>query len=186
MIKKHSKMFSDRLLTGKVISSLIEELINRYTPTYVSSEDAFYNPARPNAFVSLLIAIYAIESKLYQLYSDDKLPFGKNIKLYKTPPTLVKKIFSMNSGGGKSTKDDMYHNLQDRVNEHDISFVGRDDCPSLEEFTEHSVDAIAVGYAFYKFWIPLLNANVLEKKCTSLSRHMKDRLKKLKYKSPYL
>lgn len=185
-MRKHSKMFSDRLLTGKVISSLIEELIDRYNPTYISSEDAFYNPARPNAFVSLLIAIYAIESKLYQLYSDGRIPFAKNIKLYKTPPTLVKKIFSMNSGGGKSTKEDMYHNLQSRVNEHDIYFKDRDTCPLIDEFTEHSVDAIAVGYAFYKFWIPLLNANILDKKCTSLSRNMKDKLKKLKYKSPYL
>ena len=185
-MRKHGKIFSDRLLTGKVISSLTEELIYKYSPDYISSEDAFYNPTRPNAFVSLLIAIYAIESKLYQLYSDNLIPFGKNIKLYKTPPTLVKKIFSMNNAGGKSTKEDMYYNLQDRVREKDINFKGKRGCPPIEEFTEHSVDAIAVGYAFYKFWIPLLDTNILDRKCTSLSKNMKNKLKKAKYRSPYL
>lgn len=186
-LKKYQRHFSGRIVTGLVIQRLVDELLVTYSPTYLCSEDAFYNPARPSAFVSLLIAIYAIESKLFSLHTQGKLQFDTQSKLYKTPPTVIKKIASKQCGG-KASKLDMYDALKALVEVEAISFhkKKRGYCPPLSEFTEHSVDAICVGYAFTQLWIPLFESKLLDKKCTGFSKQMKKQLKKAGYKSDYL
>lgn len=186
-MRKYRTQFSDRIMTGKVISRLAEKLIRDYDPTYICSEDAFYNPARPNAYISLLIAIYAIESKLFSMHTEGELSSESQAKLYKTPPTLIKKVVSKPLGG-KANKLDMYDALRSLVQAKEISFRGKRKgiCPPLEEFTEHSVDAICVGYAFTKIWLPLIGTKLIDRKCTSFSKQMRNNLKKAGYLSEYL
>lgn len=189
ILRKHNKHFTDRTLTGKVISSFIEDAIFHLNPDYICSEDAFYNPIRPTAYTSLLIAIYAIESKLYHLYSDGVIAEDtvNSAKLYKIPPTLVKKVMS-ETVGGKANKFDMYDALKAQTEKGMISFMSEriKHCPKLDNFTEHSVDAICIGYAFTKIWKPIIDNNILDKKCTGFTKAIRNHLKKIKYKSPYL
>lgn len=187
VLRIHRKWYPDRLLTGKIISATIKDLIFTYKPDYITSEDAFYNPARPNAFISLLIAIYAMESAIYRLHADGDIPDPMRARLYKTPPTLIKKVMNY-SLGGKSTKLDMLDALVERVNNQTIKFAGykTKKMPALTEFTEHSVDAISIGYTFAQLWKPLLDANILEPRMTAFTKSVSKLLKNKKYYSPYL
>lgn len=185
--RKHNKYYPDRILTGKIISRTIKDLVHTYNPDYLACEDAFYNPSRPNAFISLLIAIYAMESALYRLYSDGELKDPMTARLYKTPPTLIKKVMNHDLGG-KATKIDMMDALTHRVQEGAISFSGYPSrkLPDASTFTEHSVDAISIGYTFSKLWKPILEANILEPRMNAFTKTVSKLLKKKKYQSPYL
>jgi hypothetical protein len=185
--RKDHKWYSDRVLCGKVIGRTIRELVMMYKPDYIASEDAFYNPSRPNAFISLLIAIYAMESTLHGMYEEGILIDPVTARVFKTPPTLIKKVMS-HELGGKATKDDMTTALNCRVQQKEITFrgfkVGK--MPDSALFTEHSIDAISIGFTFSKLWKPMLDAKVLEPRMTSFTKTVKKLLKKCKYKSPYL
>ena len=50
----------------------------------------------------------------------------------------------------------------------------------LSEFTEHSVDAIDIGYAFTKVWKPIIDNKLLDEKCTSFSKSVRNQLAKNK------
>lgn len=186
-MRKHIKHFTDRTLTGKVISAMVRDLVLEYQPDFIVSEDAFYNPGRPNAFISLLVCIYAAESELYRLLCEDLISDPDRAKLYKIPPTLVKKIVS-DVVGGKASKDDMTAAMEQQVLSGNIKFDAHAEgtCPHREAFTEHAVDAICIGYAFTKLWYPIIQAKALPAKITSLNKATKRHLIKNKYHSPYL
>lgn len=185
--RKDHKWYSDRVLCGKVIGKTIFDLVTTFKPDYIASEDAFYNAARPNAFISLLIAIYAMESTLHGMYENGILTDPVTARVFKTPPTLIKKVMSHDLGG-KATKDDMTTALRCRVQQKEIVFHGYKvgTMPDSTMFTEHSVDAIGIGFTFSKLWKPMLDAKILEPRMTSFTKTVKKLLKKQHYKSPYL
>lgn len=181
----YRRFFPERILTVNTISKLTHELIKRYKHDYFCCEDAYFNPARPNAYLSLITAIYGIESRLYQTYVDRSKDYPKpaQMLLYKIPASLVKKAFSIQIGA-KADKSDMYDALVEHVSLGSIQFVGKKKgyCPDISEMSEHVVDAIAIGYSFTKIWYPILMAKVLDKRCTVINKATRKMLKKKKFK----
>lgn len=120
--------FGRRVVTLEILRNLIDELYIKYQPQYIVSENAFYNPRRPNAFGALLQWITCTELHLFYNY---KKP------LYKIPPKSVKYIASGSGESGKlSMEEAILHHKK-------ISLPkGR------TEVQEHESDAIAIGYSF--------------------------------------
>lgn len=177
--KREKRLFPQRVLNGKRVSEIFEDLVLTYRPDYITSEDAFFNPLRPNAFIALIIALFAMETSLHKLYRQKAIP--DRIGFYKTPPTVVKKILNEDVGG-KALKQDMLTALIAKINSGDIQF----DIDQLDGLSEHAVDAIGVGYAFTKLWMPMLEANLLDNTMTSVSRSLTKHLIAKKYMTPYL
>lgn len=186
-LKKDRKYFTDRILTGKVIRDMTLRMIEKYHPDFFCSEDAFFNPSRPNAYANLLITIFGIESCLYKHYCTHREIDYRSCLLYKIPPTLVKKVFDMEQGG-KAGKTDMYMALAAHAKEKHIKFKKHPAgwFPKENTITEHSVDAIGIGYAFSRIWYPIIVSSVLDKHCTSINKFVRKRLKEKKFKTLYL
>lgn len=187
-LKGDSKHYSDRIIGSRILRIWLKEIIATYQPDYICSEDAFYNPGRPSAFTSLLIAIYAMESKLYAMYTNGEINTPESAKIYKLAPTTIKMIMhhELTEIGGKAEKSDMTNALRLRVDKKQIKFAQYKKFPSIEDLTEHSVDAICIGYGFTQLWKPLLEAEILENRMTAFTKSVRKLLKKKRYKSPFL
>lgn len=111
------------------LESNVKELIELYTPDYVVSEDIFYFPGRPMAYVALS-----------QWFTTIKLLCKRfHLPVYKVPTKIAKKeIF----GYGGANKID----VQDAILANNrISFKTK----PPKELDEHVADSIAVGVAFF-------------------------------------
>lgn len=127
-------IYGKRIITLALLKDMMRELLNRFNPDYVVSEDAFFNPRRPGAYEALLHWILTVSFLLKDEY---KKP------LYKIPPKLVKKYIS---GIGTSNKE----GVQSAIFKHkDILFS--QDVKNLT-LVEHEGDAIAIGYTQWKLF----------------------------------
>ena len=127
-------VYGKRIITLSILRDMMRELMTKYNPDFVVSEDAFFNPRRPGAYEALLHWILTVSLLLRDEF---KKP------LYKIPPKLVKKFIS---GVGTSDKE----GVQAAIFKHkDILFSSE-----LKNFTltEHEGDAIAIGYTQWKLF----------------------------------
>lgn len=137
--KENKRVFKDY---GTVFSLLLLEremkaILTKYNPDYVASEDAFYSPRTPNAFVSLKFCINSIQRVLFQDF---------NKKLFKIPPKLAKAAVSHGTADKVAVQTSI-RNLPD-IKLKDTK------CRPLDEMVEHEADAIAIAYAFTKNILP--------------------------------
>ena len=127
-------IYGKRIITLALLRSMVRELISKYNPDIVASEDAFFNPRRPGAYEALIHWILTVSFLLRDEY---------NKPLYKIPPKLVKKFIS---GLGTSDKE----GVQSAIFKHkDILFSSDINDITL---TEHEGDAIAIGYTQWKLF----------------------------------
>lgn len=124
--------YGKRLISLDILEDMVQKLVDEYKPDYICSEDAFFNPGTPNAFVALIHWLNTIELLLFKQY--DK-------PLIKLPPRTIKHIVS---GSGASGKLPM---LQAILADGKIVFKQK---KTQEELNEHSTDAISVGVAFIR------------------------------------
>lgn len=125
-------IYGKRIITLALLREMMRDLITRFNPDIVVSEDAFFNPRRPGAYEALIHWILTVSFLLRDEF---------NKPLYKIPPKLVKKFIS---GLGTSNKE----GVQDAIFKHkDIKFSS--DITDLV-LTEHEGDAIAIGYTQWK------------------------------------
>lgn len=143
-MRKESKIY------GNIVSLFLYEreirnLMLEHQPDYVTSEDAFYNPRMPNAYLSLKLCINSIQRVLYE--------FGKT--LYRIPPTVAK----------QAVRDGTADKLA--VQEAVLSLPGiviRDTKQNpVAKLTEHEADSIAIAYAFKKLYLLDILAQQAEK-----------------------
>ena len=113
-------------------------LFLRERPIQICSESPFYNPRMPAAFGSLTEMIVAIRSAA-QMYSKER-------PLYLIDPPSVKKAVG---ASGAADKDAVRKCVLALLKE---CYIG---ITPMEELDEHSIDAIAVGYARYKLFFNL-------------------------------
>lgn len=115
----------------------VSELVKQWEPEFVVSEDAFYNPRMPNAFLSLKLCINAIQRVLYQY----------NKILYRIPPTVIKQTIF---GNGMASKAAVQEGIMNREN------IGFKEAKKkhVNRLVEHEADSIAVGYAFTQLFLP--------------------------------
>lgn len=130
-LKSDCEQYTQQLISLEVIENLTKELITTYTPTYIVTEDAFFQPKRVNAFIALKFCIHTIARVSKN--------FGMGI--YKLAPCDIKKMMSGSGHANKIT-------IQDAIINHpDISFKAAKQI-AFDKMVEHEADAIAVGWAF--------------------------------------
>ena len=89
--KQDFKVYSN-IVSLAVYEESFKNLMIQFTPNYVVSEDAFYNPRMPNAFLSLKLCIHTIQRVLYSQYQQI---------LYRIPPTVIKQTIWGNGSANK-------------------------------------------------------------------------------------
>lgn len=139
--------FGQRLISLSVINEEVEKLLNSHQPHYVVTEDAFFNPGTPQAYISLLLCIHTVEQTLYRTFRNGKLKHQSAKKLYKIAPSTIKMIIS---GKGSNFKQQVIDSI---VNNEQITFknVQVDDVGNpIVSLIEHEADAVAGGFAFAK------------------------------------
>lgn len=146
-------------LKSDILADRFQQLITTHTPQYVVSEAAFYNPSRPAAYASLLRCIFTLEHVLH----------AANIVLYKIAPALIKKE-SQSVAGAMADKNEMKDALMRLTETKDI-LLSED--VNTEELSEHAIDAIHVGKAFTKLWLPLLTAKLVPPRCTTYTKKLR-------------
>lgn len=120
------------------LEKAIENVMATYTPDFVVSEDAFYNPRTPNAFVSLKSCINSIKRVLYTHQKT----------LFLVAPKLAKA--TVNTGtANKEVVQESIRNLAD------LKIKDTKELP-IDGMSEHEADAIAIGYTFIKAILPEL------------------------------
>ena len=118
------------------ISGMMKEISNLFNyiePFAVSSEAPFYNPTRPAAFEALVDVIGAMRNTLFQYDPIKQLHF--------VDPSSVKNSVGAKGGANKITIRDAVLKLTDLSYESSVP---------IEDLDEHSIDAIAVNYWYYK------------------------------------
>lgn len=123
----------DSIAYGSIFSLFLLEkefndIFNEYQPDYIGSEDAFYNPRTPNAFISLKSCINSIKRVLYTYRKKLNLIAPKLAKA-----TVIKATANKNDMMSAITK------LPDLVIEKDVT-----------DIVEHEADAIGIAYTLYK------------------------------------
>ena len=125
-------IYGRRTITLALLRDMMRELLSQYNPEYIVSEDAFFNPRRPQAYEALIHWLLTVSLLLKDEY---KKP------LFRIPPKLVKKFIS---GEGTSDKS----GVQAAIFQHkDIKFLQP---PEENSLVEHEGDAIAIGYTHWK------------------------------------
>lgn len=123
----------DSVTYGSIFSLFLLEkefdsIFKEYQPDYIGSEDAFYNPRTPNAFISLKSCINSIKRVLYSYSKKLNLIAPKLAKA-----TVIKATANKNDMMTAITK------LPDLIIEKDIT-----------DIVEHEADAIGIAYTLYK------------------------------------
>lgn len=126
------EVYGRRIITLALLREMIRELMNRFSPDLIASEDAFFNPRRPGAYEALIQWILTVSFVLRDEYQRP---------LYRIPPKLVKKFIS---GVGTSDKE----GVKRAILQHKDIIVPAD--INVGELMEHEGDAIAIGYTRWK------------------------------------
>lgn len=132
-MKEDCERYTQQMISLHVIELAAKELIELYKPTFVVTEDAFFQPGRVNAFIALKLCIHTIA----------RVCKDNNLGLFKLAPCDIKKMIS---GMGNANKITIQESI---LNHPDISFKAAKQL-SFDKMIEHEADAIAVGWAFTK------------------------------------
>jgi Holliday junction resolvasome RuvABC endonuclease subunit len=140
LAKKENR--SDSRCFGNVFSLFLYEremrrIITQFKPDYVASEDAFYSPRTPNAYVSLKLCIATVQRVLYTDFRQE---------LHRVPPKLAKMAIG-DACAGKVA-------VQEAILNHPSIKIKQVKARPVEKMTEHEADAIAIAYAFAKHILP--------------------------------
>lgn len=130
--------YGPRLITLQALRTQVRELLNTYQPDVVVSEDAFYNPKRPSAYMALIQWLTAVDILLHDEY---------NRVLFKLAPKASKQVVS---GFGGADKLGVRYAVLHRD---DIEFKSK----NVEDgLTEHICDSIGIAYTFAHRVLPAL------------------------------
>ena len=118
----------DRYLRLRRHLENLSKLMTQHQPTIVASETAFYGRSKPNAYQALVETIFVIKQALWS--------YNEDLPLMTYDPRTVKN--ALNAKGTK--KEDMLKAIKE------VKEI-MDKIERFEDMDEHSIDAIAVGYA---------------------------------------
>ena len=130
--------YGPRIMTLASLRCQVRELMNECQPNIVVSEDAFYNPSRPTAYLALVQWLTTVDLLLKDEY---------NRVLFKLAPKASKQVVS---GFGGADKLGVRYAI---LNKEDISFKPK---RVEENLTEHICDSIGIAYTFAHKILPAL------------------------------
>lgn len=151
-MREEVELYGKRIMALSYLRQQVYNLLMDYKPTYVVSEDAFFDFRRPTAYAALLQWLTAVE-----LVLKDNL----NMQLFKVAPKLVKACMS---GMGDAKKVGIQNAI---INSKDIQFKQKNYESDLEE---HTADAIAVCYTFTREILPSLTVTLVEDNAECLEK----------------
>lgn len=131
--KALSDSHGDMFARVAALSQAFIEIYSNYTPISVVAESPFYNPKRPSAYGSLLNITINLQLILFK-YSNDK-------PIYFIDPSSIKNAVGAKGSAGKDPVRDGVMKIKNK-----ISLIDG-------EYDEHSIDAIAAAFAYYKRFI---------------------------------
>lgn len=140
-MKDDYKQFGN-LISLSMLEREFRRLMDNYKPDFVCSEDAFYSPRTPNAFISLKLCIHTMGRVLYDTYKQH---------LYLIAPKLAKQTVS------KGTADKLA--VQNAILSIPSLTIKDTKLKPITCMTEHEADSIAIGYTFCKVILPDLLFN---------------------------
>jgi Holliday junction resolvasome RuvABC endonuclease subunit len=112
------------------IETRLKELLSLFNPQLVISESPYFNPTRPQAFSALVEVLSMFRSAVYR--------FNPSIVFETIDPSSIKNSLSVKGNSG-----DKLLMKQALINTGLIYYNNLD----VNGFDEHTVDAVAVGYA---------------------------------------
>lgn len=133
---KHDSRIYGNIFSLITLEGLFENIVNEYNPDYIASEDAFYNPRTPNAFISLKGCINSFKRVLY-LHQKT---------LYLIAPKLAKATVAT----GTADKEVIQTKIQKLP---DLEIRQTKELP-ITEMSEHEADSIGIAYTFIKTILP--------------------------------
>lgn len=119
----------DRVARIYGLQNYLYKILNIYNPHYVASEAPFINNRFPAAGIALTEVLSAIRQALIE-YDPEK-------ELFLIPPSNVKNAVKAKGGDDKNI-------IKQKVCALDLKYIGD---VSIDKLDEHSIDALAVGYA---------------------------------------
>lgn len=128
--------YGTRIMTLDQLRIDLRNLMDKFRPDFVVSEDAFYNPTRPMAYCALVQWLTTVSMVLFDEY---------NHTLFKLAPKIAKQVIS---GFGGAEKLGVQQAIS---NKEDITF---NKTINVEELTEHTCDSIGIGYTFIQEVLP--------------------------------
>lgn len=128
-LKEMCNLFGQRIVTAVTLEDEINELIKSVKPDGIVTEDAFYHPGRPTAYISLSICIHSIERAAY----------ANKKTLTKIPPRAIKFTVCGSGAGGKLAIQEAIASNPNIIFKKDIDTM---------LIQEHEADAIGCGYTF--------------------------------------
>jgi len=167
-IMKDALLFNESVIRTNILKVEITRILDVHNPDFIVSEAAFYNPSRPSAFASLLNCIYCIDELLYLRYTTNIVNSSYQGKLYKIPPLLIKQASSIY--GARPDKEDMYHAFMYLLDHNEILI---DKNVDISELDEHAIDAIHIGNAFCKLWIPVIVSKLIPERITLYTKSIR-------------
>lgn len=132
----YDNIYSDRLLKLYKLKEALTRIVSIINPCLIACESPFYNRFRPMAYGSLLETVRIIHSAVME--------YNINIPFTMVEPLLVKKVIGAGMMKGKVDVKLAVNNRPELIS------VLTNDINTLDE---HSIDAIAVGYAYYNKYI---------------------------------
>ena len=130
--RQEVQVYGKRIITLSLLRDMIRNLMNKYQPDVVVSEDAFFNPRMPGAYEALIQWILTVSFILRDEYLRP---------LNKIPPKLVKKYIS---GIGTADKEGVKKAIAQHTD------IRLDDEIDVKDLVEHEGDAIAIGYTYWR------------------------------------
>lgn len=118
---------ADRLIA---LEEGLRELLEKYNPDLVGMENAFFNKKFPLSGLKLSSFLGVIIMTIRK--------YSRSIKVYKLQPKYIKSVVAT----GNAYKDDMELAVKENLE------LGKH--INFESETEHSIDAVAIGYSVKK------------------------------------
>lgn len=134
--KKMEEVYGTRVVKVANILSTLDALVKLHNVKIITVEAPFYNALTPAAYGALVEVVSAIKHCI-------AIPNSCSYSV--TEPLRIKKLFIQEKlTNAKTKKDVMRYFMNKLVNEKVITVP-----KTVEEMTEHEIDAVAIGYAFY-------------------------------------
>jgi Holliday junction resolvasome RuvABC endonuclease subunit len=131
------QLYDFRTARISAIEEYLLNLFNRLRPLSINSEAPFVNQKFPQAGIALTEVVSAIRSAV------NRYSFWHVLEM--TPPSSVKNAVGVHGAGAKDAMRNKLIEMKD-----EIAYDGH---IPIEELDEHSIDALAVVYCRYRFYI---------------------------------
>lgn len=129
--KDQLSIYGSRIIQLSQLEIEIQKIM-KFSQDYVVCEDVYYDPRRPNAYASLLLATHVIEMNVMRYLNKPLIRMGAK---------TAKSIVTNNANADKET-------VQETILSHDKIIIKDTRSNPIELMSEHEADSILIGMAF--------------------------------------